>query len=323
MSEFSSDPATVLGRLHPKQIDTLVEILRHGNLRQTSFVESIFNERARHFSETLQFLKDIGWVSQHGDELELSGGDALIAAGGQSGSQTIADAISRVTGPYQQILAAYLQNFRFHGGRMLHFPSPQARLEQSAIRNVLMELGLVSHHLADDSYELHEGSAHLYLWARNIHGAASKAELESQANQRDELGIAAEAAVLAFEKEQVGPSWATHIEHVSAKNPGACFDIKSLRIRDGLPIYRYIEVKAVPVESFQFYWTAAELEAASLLRQTYFLYLIPAVGGRDFDIRRMSIIEDPFHSIYENPNDWEKNDKIIVCRRKLNTKNSQ
>lgn len=323
MRGFLSDPVTVLVRLHRGQIATLIEILRSGNLRQASFVESVFNERARHFSETLQFLKEIQWVAENGDELELIARTELLPGHGASEFQTIADAIADTPGPYQMILAGYLSSYQTDAGRILHCPSAQTRSEQSAIRNFIMELGLVSHYPAEDCYELHAHAAHLYFWARNIQGATSKTELEFKANQREELGTSAEMAALLFERDQVGPNWAAQVEHVSAKNPGACFDIKSLRVCESRPVRRFIEVKAVPADSFQFYWTAAEIEAASVLRQAYYLYLIPAIGGRELDMQRMAMIEDPYRTVYKNSDDWMKNDQVIECRRKPTATNSQ
>jgi hypothetical protein len=311
----SSDAESILTRLHPEQLTVLVEILSRTNVRHMTFVESIYNERARHFRETLRFLKDIGWAHESAGQLMLAGEAALTKA-----EQFLpCKAIESITGtpcPYQAILANYLVQFRIDAGRIVHRASAQSRLEQSGIRNLLIEVRVLTRESDEDSYILNGEFAHLYLWAKNVHGATSKTELLRRANERDQLGTSAEIAVLGFEKQRLGSEWFPKVEHVSAKNPGACFDIKSVSINDGQPVNRFIEVKAVSADSYQFFWTVGELEAACLLREKYFLYLLPASGRDNFDLSKMQILQDAYSTVYQSPDAWLKSENLIVCRRK-------
>lgn len=310
----------VLTRLHPDQLTVFVDILRRATVRHASFVESIYNERARHFHETLQFLSEIGWVREEAGELALAGRAAAVQTE-QLHPYRAVEGIAETPGPYRTILADYLTEFRVDNGNIVHRPSAQSRLEQSAVRNFLIQVGIVTHETEEDAYILNGHFAHLYLWAKNIHGATSKSELVRRASERDHLGTSAEIAVLGFEKERLGPEWSAHVEHVSANNPGACFDIKSLSIDSGEPVPRFIEVKAVSADSYQFFWTAGEVEAASLLREKYFLYLIPPSGRDQFDLSKMQIIEDPYNTVYRNSDAWVKNENVIVCHRKSHPTN--
>jgi hypothetical protein len=318
MSESLSDPTVILAKLHLDQILVLVSIVRSATLLEIEFVHSIYKEQARYFRETLEFLKVLGWVQEDGTRLTL---DAAVSSfepnelKGFDGNKAIVEAIAERSGPYQAIFADYLAQFRCNAGTIFHQPSSHGRLEESGIRNFLMEIGMVSHQPENDTYVLHEKSAHLYLWARNIRGARSKAELLRCEERKDQLGTSAEIAVLQFEIDAVGVDWRGQVKHVSAENPGACFDIKSLRVHDGKPVPRFIEVKAVPADSLQFFWTAREVEAAALLRDAYFLYLVPVNGGR-CDLSVMQIIGDPYSSVYENADQWMKEENIIVCRRR-------
>ena len=322
MSGSSSEPVTVMARLHLQQIVVLVDILCRATLRKKPFVESAYNERAPHFHETLRFLKEIGWVCEEGNELKLEARAAPFCPEDTQQFQAkmaIAEAVTEISNPYQPILAAYLVQYTPDRGRIIHRPAAQSRLTQSAIRNFLMEVGIVFYQPEDDSYVLHERSAHLYLWAKNVYGATSKTEWLLRADQRDQLGTSAESVVLKFERELVGPDWCAQVQHVSAQYPGACFDIKSLRVNGGRPVTRFIEVKAVSADSFQFFWTAAEIQAASLLRRAYFLYLLPVVGGSTFDLSQMEMIEDPYETVYTNSAAWCKQENVIVCRRRVDT----
>ncbi len=315
-----SKPDNVLARLRADHIAALLDILRTTKLRQTQFVESLYRERALHFAETLQFLQEIGWVNVNQDQLELTAGaDSFHAQPTQSflGEGSIIDAIVESDGPYQKLLAGYLAQFHTNGRQVICRPSAQSRLQHGNLRNLLMQFGMVSYQPADDSYLLHEHSAHLYFWAKNSRGATSKKQLQETAKRRDVLGSAAEAIIFEYEKKRVRMEFASFVNHVSAKNPGACYDIKSLSINGDIRAPRFIEVKAVPADSFQFFWSSAELEVASILRETYFLYLLPALGGGRFDLTRMEIISDPYTTIYQNPEHWSKEENVIVCRRKL------
>src|SRR6476620_7162995 len=67
-----SDKKRVLEKVNLKQVQALLVILSEATLKRTALIESRYKERAPNFSETVQFLNDIGWISQDQDELTLS-----------------------------------------------------------------------------------------------------------------------------------------------------------------------------------------------------------------------------------------------------------
>ncbi len=81
---------------------------------------------------------------------------------------------------------------------------------------------------------------------------------------------------------------------------GAGYDIKSFTeesVENHVP--RYIEVKAVPPSSMKFYWSANERKMAKLLKEFYFLYLLPVLSRGTFDLDGLQIIQDPFLQVYQ------------------------
>jgi hypothetical protein len=182
-----------------------------------------------------------------------------------------------------------------------------------------MELGAVAYRVCADHYVLNEGFAPLHLWAKNVLGAADNATLEERNDDRHRLGFAAELAIVAFEQKRLGSRWAAQVHHVAAEFPAACYDIKSLTVLGEFVSSRFIEVKAVPADSLQFYWTASELEAARLLGASFFLYLLPVLGQATFDMDRLEIVQNPYANVYQNPTAWSKNESVIVCRRSKTT----
>jgi len=178
-----------------------------------------------------------------------------------------------------------------------------------------MDLGAIRHRLQSDSYVLAEPFAFLSLWARNVRGAGDP-HFGRLARERIELGIAAELAVLGWEKRRVGHEWSDRVVHVSAQYPGACFDIQSVTLDGPRTEPRFIEVKAVAPDSFEFHWSRAEVEAAQLLDVRYFLYLVPIQPAGVPDVSAIELIQNPYSAVYENPQGWHKAEADIVCRKR-------
>src|ERR1700693_2938050 len=169
MTDFSGNNSKeVLASLSADQIATLLDIVRSSKLRQLSFVESIYRERALHFRETLKFLQDIGWIRVVQDQLELTSDANRFhrrRLRNYLGERSVMEAMMETENPYKEQLASYLKEFRPDGERVICAMSGQSRLEHGDIRNLLMQFGMVSHQAEDDTYLLHEDAAHLYFWA--------------------------------------------------------------------------------------------------------------------------------------------------------------
>lgn len=130
------------------------------------------------------------------------------------------------------------------------------------------------------------------------------------------MGFAAELAVVAHERQRLGVGLAHLVEHISADQPYACYDVKSATVVEGQVVDRYIEVKAVPQETLQFYWSKSEVDAAKVLRDRYYLYLLPYTVKRGFDVGALTMICDPHRTLTGDQNTWEIEEDVLVCRRK-------
>jgi hypothetical protein len=178
-----------------------------------------------------------------------------------------------------------------------------------------MDLGAVSHRPDGDLFVLEQPFVSWALWARNVVGPSAK-QLAKSENDRLVLGLEAEVAVLAWERERVGKSYYSRVRHISQENPAACFDIQSVTLVAHAPHPRFIEVKAVGVESLEFHWSRAEIEAAEILGSSYFLYLLPVPTRGVFDLDRIEIVQDPYKEVYKNSAKWLTTVADTVCRKK-------
>ncbi len=322
MSASSDKRLELFSKLETKQVQCLLNILFQNTMREKHFVETAYNERARYFVETLQFLKNINWVNEQPDALALTvAGAAACAAAQDDGEirQQLTEKLTSQGSPYRMDLADYLLQFSLSGSSLAYRPSLSDRLKQSPLRNFLMDIRAVTHRAADDTYLLEDGAVDMYVWAINFKRSTSKNLLKSDVERKEQLGLAAEIAILAYEIDRVGERWAYKVEHVAAGIPFACYDIKSVTVHGGDAVPRYIEVKAVPPDSYQFYWTRSEVEVAQLLSSKYFLYLLPVSTSGCFDLKRILIVDDPYSSVYQNSETWQIEENVIVCRRTQQT----
>lgn len=319
MTAFSNEQMIVLAGVVTKQVRNLLEIVSQNSILITQFVESQFTQQACNFPETVKFLEEIGWIKKVGNVFALTeDGDAACRTI-QYDTQirkAIIEALIGPKSPYRDALADYVMRFQQVNTELVYQSPITDRLQESPVRNLLIDLRAVEYRAGADIYALLDGGIDLYVWAKNFKNSTSRKSMEVTHRRREELGYAAELAVLAYEKERVGHRWASKVEHVSSDTPFASYDIKSVTVCADTATPRFIEVKAVPGESRQFYWTASEVEVARLLRERYFLYLLPVIVGRGFDLGQLMTIANPWSSIRENSNEWLIEENVIVCKRK-------
>lgn len=318
MTASSNDVADALADLSIRQVQCLLQTLSQLKMRQRIFIESQYSLQAINFDSTVTFLENVAWVQEQDQQLSLT-------TKGERASHSISDlniartmlleAIVAAASPYRRVLARYFQQFKPSNGDLCHRPALADRLRESGTRNFLMDLGVVTYRAADDAYLLEQDGLELYIWA-TVQNSTSPQRFRTESQSRAELGFRAELAVVEYEKSRLGSAWASKVEHMSATKPFACYDIKSVSVQDGKTSDRFIEVKAEPADLHRFYWSASELEAARLLRDRYFLYLLPTLNAGSFDFGRLLIIQDPITSVYDNPEKWDIEENAIICTQK-------
>lgn len=314
----SSDKRKVLERVTLKRVQVLLLTLNEATLQRIQFVEARYKERAHNFSDTLDFLIALGWVQRDDNEVRLTGTSTRFAQSfshERDVAERILETITTTTNDYAALFAGYLVRFTVTGSKAECRPTTLARVEESAVRNFLMDMGAVVYDKERDRFVLNQKHIHLYVWAKNVSGPRTTGVLEKVSRQRRALGTSAEDVVFEYEKVRVGKQFADKVEHVSKKYPFASYDVKSVTVTPGATVDRYIEVKAVSRDSYEFFWTKAELEAAKLLRAQYYLYLLPAVVD-GFDFSGLLVFENAYETVYKNVDDWAIEENVIVCRRR-------
>lgn len=312
------DVLDVLGKVDTKQVRRFLAVLVASDSRSVSFVERRYRDDASNFAETLRFLSALSWISESQGVLTLT--EAGLSAcrlidEDERIRDAIADAVTKAS-PYRRFIAQYLCRFSVRDGQATYQPSLSERARERPVRDLLMDLRLVSYVQPVDLYLLESRAAPLYVWSQNFGRTKDSAVLRRSQQRREELGFAAEVAVLHYERLRVGKDLARYVEHVADDQPFANYDIKSVTVTSKDLLDRFVEVKAVPMDSLRFYWSRSEIDAAQMLRDRYYLYLLPYAVTKGFDVSALVMVCDPYQTVYKDRNAWEVEEDVILCRKR-------
>lgn len=316
MPAYLDQHRSILERVNTKQVSQLLRVLGQLQLNKQEFVASRYGERASNFLETLTFLVNLRLLTIQDDQILLNNDSKVLVGTTEEALAAELLLAMRSSKVYMIALAKYLSSFKISENQIESRPVPDVRLSESAIRNLLIDLRAVHYDNYEDRFLLTQLGIHHYFWAQNLLGLKSKKSLLRKSDQQEVLGAAAEKIVVNFERERVGEQLAPRVRHVSATSPFACYDIESITACQSMNTFttRYIEVKAVSFDSYAFFWTPSEVEAARLLGEAYYLYLLPVIEG-SFKLDKMLIIEGAYGAVYQAKDSWDIEENVILCRR--------
>ena len=194
-------------------------------------------------------------------------------------------------------------------------PYTAQRLKYSGLRNFLIDLGFLNYNSAQKKYIILDDNFLIYLKIRKRHQLSLDKFLKVVQKQ-DKISKAAELEIIKYEKNRLSksPHLAEKVEHVSVKNVLAGYDIKSFTERVGKnskPSPRYIEVKAVSLRNYRFFWTRNEIECAKLHGKNYYLYLVPFLSSNKLDLDNIVIIKNPYLNVYRKKDKWLRKVELI------------
>ncbi len=316
MSGSSDTNASIFEGLEQGQVVALLDVLKDSKLATRSHVARRFLERASRFEVTMRFLTTIGAIRD--DNSIISVAPALREIRGHQGNsdlhRELIKLLTQRKSPYRSEMFEYLSHFCVTDGRATYRPTVEDRGDESDVRNYLMELGIVSYEASEDRYVLAMEHSDLYARAKESRAPVSPSEFQARRAAKEEIGLAAEIAVLAHERKRVGAQHAASVDHVALWNVAAGYDIRSVTVgNQDRELPRYIEVKAVPYERYQFFWTANELAMAELFGPWYYLYLLPVVSGGSFDFEKLRITCDPYANVLGPESEWVVERQVVRC----------
>lgn len=308
-------PASVFEGVTVHRVLALVESLQNTHLRTESHVKRIFSENAVCYEEVLSFLIRLQIVQKKDGVLTLSEED--LPGKTAEPKSWLLSWLLRTRNKYRSEMFHYLKKYQIEAGEIAYRPLDQDRSRESAVRNFLMEMEAVHQDSEKERYILSSDYVSLYAYAINTRPKVSPNSLVNQMEERETLGLAAEIAIMDFERGRLGPAWVDQIDHVALRNVAAGYDIRSLTLlAEGGSTPRYIEVKAVSPDFYCFHWSKNEVNVAQMFQKSYFLYLLPVKTNVSFDLSSLKIIPDPSQTILKTNSDWIVETDIVRCFRK-------
>jgi len=201
-------------------------------------------------------------------------------------------------------MAQYLSRYSATDSRILacHITKENS-LNNVHFRNFLMTLGLIECDKNNELYFINDKCLPLIkplLSPRHF----NLKQLEERISSNEEIGDLAEDAVVKYEIKKLDkhfPFPEKLVEKISADKVSAGYDIESHLIEnkdDLIPIK--IEVKAVSLKDYRFYWSKNEMKAAKIYGDRYYIYLVPCIGNNELDMENLKIVQDPHKHIIEN-----------------------
>ena len=290
-----------------ESVHALVELAASATATERGLLKLRFDERARGFSKTLEYLEAMRALRSNGEYICPDRGLGAMKEAQKSGKQVLMKYLIRLSlgsnTEYGRELRELFHAFRFEGGQAQMRPEALRR-EQYAGRNMLLEGGAIQLHHEIGNCTISDWFHSDFIKTRFFHGTTPE-ELEDVMRDRLDIGFAAELAVLEYERQIVGDRDASNVVHVALQNTGAGFDIASIRrVQEADDIFvRLIEVKAVSQIDWQFTFTRNEVRVAIENKGIYFIYLVPVVRGEPH-MDQAYVLENPADNLLSSK-EWQ------------------
>jgi hypothetical protein len=303
-------------KISVNQILVFSEVVSGASLLQKEFLEKQYQRGASNFAQTLDFLRELNLVDIAGDQiiLKLSYEHFLknlieSPKPKETTKKYVINCIVNSKSSLTEYLNEFLGQFHLINEQYEFTPNSTERLKYSGLRNFLIDLGLLYLDSSETKYALvKEYSDFCAELQASCHISPSKFLIIRQA--KEDIGKAAELKIIEYEKEQLSqyPHVAKKIEHTAEYDVKAGYDIKSYEIAHGDNQYipKYIEVKAVSIIDYEFFWSRNEMGKSEVYRQSYYLYLLPVKGENEFYLEHLKIIKDPYLTVFNNSREWAK-----------------
>ena len=306
-----------------KQIKTLLSIIYNANDKTLERLQILYRQKGLRFEQTLKFAKGMKLIDvRNGKVKNTKLIETLIKEDSLKDEQLkplLVNLMLNSENIFKKEIKGYLDNFKFYKTGYKYNPPTNERIKYRGIRNFLLELGLITYHLNSRIYTLAPNYTTSFVEGKKD-TVVSPEQLKVVLRKKDELGKAAEKAVLDYEKDRLSdyPELVEEIEYIAQKNVMAGYDIKSFERKVGEKMIkqeRFIEVKTVTNNNISFYWTRNEIEKAKLYGPKYFLYLMPVFVDRKFDIKGLTIIPNAYKEVFVNKN-WERQTENYLFTKK-------
>ncbi|MBM3417887.1 MAG: DUF3883 domain-containing protein [Bacteroidetes bacterium] len=303
------------------QLHIFCKTLADAEIRNVSNIKRKYLERASSFDQTLSFLEDLNIIKSKNDELIPSKSFSLIHDSLDEFKKKFLRVLFSANGHIADELKRFLLNFQTENDKTFFKATELQKIKFSDIRNLLLELEFISASADNTTYLINPDFADLFV-KQLTRQKFSPESLKKKQTENESVGLSAENAVIQYELKRLASILVlpNEIEHTSLDNVLAGYDIKSFEDcldSNSKRIDRFIEVKAVSVDDYKFFWSKTEMQIAKVFGEKYFLYLLPVGVNNTFEFDKMIIKRNPFKSVYSNQQEWKLEEEILSFSKNI------
>ncbi len=294
------------------QIKALLEVVNDAKEKNLEIIMNRHKSISDNFNGANEFLQELKVLKEKNGRVSIKKEFEIAINERLSDSELkrlLLDKLLTTKSVLSHGILSYLHKFKVVQNTFEYKPNTASRVKESEVRNLLIDLDLIEYNRSSGIYRINEryfDSFKAFLSSKKL----SPREFELILKRQDDLGKGAELEVLRYEKERLTkyPVLIAKIEHTAKKDVLAGYDILSWETdcRFSKAVPRYIEVKAVSNSDRNFYWTRNELATAEKLGDRYYLYLLPVIGDRQFDVGAIEIIPNPVKNVFNNSSCWNR-----------------
>jgi|ETNmetMinimDraft_13_1059891.scaffolds.fasta_scaffold38045_2 hypothetical protein len=299
-----------------KRILVFSEIINSSSLLKTEFIKTRYLKSATDYDEIFSFLKELGLVKTRKTQIVLNPKYKVFLKmlknlqwKQQMVQEFFINNLILKTNSFSGYLNEFFSHFHCKDGRYKLKPSTSQRLRYSGLRNFLMELEFLYLDSKNKEYIISDIYPIAYTELRDTK-KLSVDEFKQVMQRKAQIGYDAEIQIIEYEKERLSnfPFLVEKIDHTSIKDVMAGYDILSWEAdqQEGKAVPRHIEVKGVSMTDSRFYWSRNEIEKAKELTGRYYLYLLPVIGNKVFDMDGLKIIPNPIVGVFDNSKSWDR-----------------
>ena len=281
-----------------KSLSFVVEQLSTFEYSRKDVIKNIYKDNFTNFEDNLEFLRILGLIQVADETINI-----VPSVDNKNLKTEIIKALIK-----NQAISEYFQSYikNYTSDNSNNYSYKERDTSYSDLRNFLMSIGLIEY-LSDKEYKVNEVYADYIFKAHNNY---SPEELERDNTLKKEIGDAAEAVIMDFEKERIKSTLSDNffVNQISKKDVTAGYDIHSGVNSKLHQTQRFIEVKAVSLDNLSFYWSIGEILESERRGDSYYLYLLPITRSNkpyEFAVDKIFIIKNPYINVYNNKS-WKQ-----------------
>jgi len=297
------------------QLHTLCNTIAEADVRHLNNIKRKYLKSAIAFEETISLLKALNIIKTKSDLLILTKAFSFPIDSIQEFKIKFTPFLFSANRFVSKYLNTFLLNFQIDIDNINFRATVFDKIKFSAVRNLLLELEFITVSEDNTTYFINPIYTELFMSQFSRRRLSPEKFKKNQINN-ESIALKAEISIIEFESSRLtNISLLPHeIEHTSLKNVLAGYDIKSYENYLDINfnrIERYIEVKAVSIEDYNFYWSRNEIQIAKVFGEKYYLYLLPVISKNLFDFDNLIIKQNPYKNIYPNEAEWRKDEEIV------------